>query len=108
MSIDPLDLMDNDFSVIGNNVTGRRNILRRGNLSVSQALQMAKSFTTNEILAHPGDYFYENDVYQLFSFYLLHLSLSQDAKSLDLLAKVYAVQIKESVKGKKEDKLDND
>jgi len=108
MSIDPLDLMDNDFSVINNSVTGYRNILRRGNLSINQAIEMAKMMTTKEVLRNPDKYHYEIDVYDVFCDFLLSLSLSQNAKSLDLLGKVYAVQVKDKDKKSGKEKLENE
>ena len=108
MAIDPLDLLDNDFNIIGNRFTDARNIIRKANLSVSQAIQIAKMMTTQEILDNLDKYRYEIDVYNVFSNFLMSLSLSQDAKVVDLLGKVYATQLKESKKDKKGEKLEGE
>ena len=125
---DPLELMDNDFNVIGNVITSSRNIFRRGNLSVKQVLTGAKFITTAEVLSVVDwtcpycnavnrchkcgtprpKYLYEGDVYAGFFANLINLSLSQDSKALDLLGKIYSGVVKGKLKDKKDEKLDND
>lgn len=128
-NLDLIDLLDNDFNIIGNKFIDSRNIFRKANLSVKQAVQMAKMLVVREVLDNMswvcpfcntvnkchicGEerpmYLYESDVYSRFSFHVANLSLSQDAKAIDLLGKIFTVQIKEA-KEKKEkgDKLEGE
>lgn len=102
------DMMDNDFNVIANKFFDNRNIIRKAILSRPQSWEVALRFTTDEVIAHPEKYLYENDAYALMAHFLLDTSLSMDGEAFKTTAKVISRNVAEVRQKKNEQKLESE